>query len=43
MKPLLRESVERGEPLWIPPSESRKLLALLHGTMTPRPDGGTPR
>ena len=38
LKGRLQDSVRRGEPLWIPPSESKKLLALLHGTVTRRPN-----
>ena len=37
LKPRLQESVKTGQALWIAPSESRKLLELLHGTVTPRP------
>ena len=38
MKPRLQDSVRRGEAVWIAPSEARKLLQLLHGTVTPRPN-----
>ena len=38
MKPRLQDSVKTGQALWIVPSEARKLLELLHGTVTPRPN-----
>ena len=38
MKPRLQDAVMRGEAVWIAPSEARRLLQLLHGTVTPRPN-----
>ena len=38
MKQRLQDSVRRGEAVWIAPSEARRLLQLLQGTVTPRPN-----